>query len=204
MKGSLFVISAPSGAGKTTLAGSLTAKLSNLVFSVSFTTRGPRPGEIDGKDYHFTSEKEFRRKIEAGEFLEWAEVHGRFYGTDRLQTEKLLSEGFDVLLDIDVQGAAQVRDSPVESVSVLILPPDYQTLRTRLLKRGTEDEATLSRRLANAAEEVRRYREFDYVVVNEDRVLASEELVSIFRGERARTRRQEDRVRGIVETFPAQ
>lgn len=203
MRGSLFVISAPSGAGKTTLAESLTKKLQRLVFSVSFTTRASRPGEVSGKDYRFTSEEEFRRKIDAGEFLEWAEVHGSYYGTSRAETEKLLDEGYDVLLDIDVQGAAQVREASIDSVSVLILPPDYETLRTRLLKRGTEDAATLERRLTNAAVEVGRYREFDYVVVNEDRVLASEELVSIFRAERSRTERQEARVRGIVDTFPA-
>lgn len=143
-RGGLFVISAPSGAGKSTLVARLTAALPELRFSVSWTTRPPRPGERDGVEYHFVDEAAFRAKIPRGEFLEWAEVHGRLYGTGRAETLAVLNDGLDILLDIDVQGAAQVRLSGLEAESIFVLPPSYAALRERLAGRGTEDPQALS------------------------------------------------------------
>lgn len=202
MRGTLFVISAPSGAGKTTLSAPLTSRIDNLVFSVSWTTRAPRAGERDGFEYHFTRAETFRRMIDEGRFLEHAEVHGRLYGTGREETLRVLASGRDVLLDIDVQGAEQVRRSGLSSYSVFILPPSYRELRERLEGRRTEDEASLSRRLDNAANEVRRYHEFDAVIVNDDRERAARELEDLIRGVATRRREQLRRAEAIVRGFP--
>ncbi|RUM88612.1 MAG: guanylate kinase, partial [Thermovibrio sp.] len=156
LKGLLIVISAPSGTGKTTLVHMLLKEFPDLEFSVSYTTRPPRPGEVDGRDYHFVDRKTFERMIEEGDFLEWAEVYGNLYGTSRTQVLKALNEGKDVILDIDTQGALQVKKNFPEAVLIFILPPSLKELERRLRNRGTDDEETIERRLKTAREEIRR------------------------------------------------
>ncbi len=185
-KGLILVITAPSGAGKTTLCRLLIERL-GFEFSVSHTTRPPRPGEVHGRDYYFVSREEFERMIERGEFLEWAEVHGNLYGTSVKELEKAFSEGRDLLLDIDVQGASKVKAKlGREATFVFVLPPSFEELERRLRARGTEDEGTLRRRLSRAKEEVLFAPWFDYVVVNDVLERAFEDLVSIVRAERLR------------------
>jgi guanylate kinase len=202
--GTLFVISAPSGTGKSTLARRLMESVPGIAFSVSFTTRPRRAGEESGREYHFVDDDRFDAMVAAGGFLEWAPVFGRRYGTGREATDARLATGIDLLLDIDVQGAAQVRASGRDSVSIFILPPDYATLESRLRGRGSEDPADLAARLLEARREAMGYDLFDYVVVNADLEAASQELVAIVRAERARVSRRKGRVMEILDTFPAQ
>ncbi len=199
--GRLVVVSAPSGAGKSTLIRRLLDALPRLSFSVSWTTRAPRRGEVDGVAYHFTDEATFRAKIERGEMLEWAEVHGRLYGTGRDETRAALAAGNDVVLDIDVQGAAQVRRCGVPALSVFVLPPSYDALARRLTGRRTETEQACALRLRNAAREVGDWREFDYVVVNDDLEAAAAELVAIVRAARATRERRADVAAAIAAGF---
>jgi len=199
----LFVISAPSGTGKSTLSRRLLESVPGLQFSVSFTTRPRRAGEESGREYHFLDETRFDGMAAAGEFLEWASVFGRKYGTGRKATEDALAAGHDLLLDIDVQGAALVRKSGLPSVSIFILPPDFATLEDRLRRRGSEDVADLGVRLREARREAMEYDQFDYVVLNADLEEASGELASIVRAERARTARRRGRVQDVIATFPA-
>jgi len=163
-----LVLSAPSGAGKTTIAHRLRAARGDVVFSVSATTRPPREGERDGVDYHFVAEDEFRRMIAAGELIEWAQVHGSFYGTPLRNVLHAQARGEYLLLDIDVQGARQIRQRVPQAVLVFVLPPSGETLVRRLTGRGSEDDARVQRRLRNALEEIRAAPEFDNVVVNDD------------------------------------
>jgi guanylate kinase len=199
--GTLVVIAAPSGAGKSTLVDRLLLRVPDVSFSISSTTRAPRRGEVDGVAYHFIDETKFRAKIEREDFLEWAEVHGHLYGTGRSETLAQLHAGRDVLLDIDVQGASQVRASGLPALSVFILPPDADTLRDRLVKRATESPDALARRLARAREEVAEFGTFDYLIINDDVDAASEELVSIVRAARCRRDRRTARAVAIVGTF---
>ncbi len=199
--GTLFVICAPSGAGKSTLVARLLEAVPGLVFSVSWTTRPPRPGEVDGRAYRFTDEPGFRARIAAGEFLEWAEVHGRLYGTARSDVDQALAAGRDLLLDIDVQGAEQVRRSRLPSVSIFILPPDRATLEARLRGRATENEAALARRLGNAAREIARWPEFDYLVVNDELERAAAELTAIVVAARRARSSMAERAAAIARTF---
>jgi len=188
-----LVVSAPSGAGKTTLCRKLIAKDPLISFSVSYTTRPPRPNERNGTDYFFVSKETFQKMIDEGAFLEWAEVYGNFYGTAKAQVENAIKEGKDVLLDIDVQGAFQVREKlGRDAVLVFVLPPSFETLFQRLKARGTEDEMTLRKRLAAAKEEILRAKAFDYLVLNDNLEEAFEELYSILRAERQKTFRRED------------
>lgn len=201
-RGTLFVISAPSGTGKSTLARRLTESVPGLVFSVSFTTRPRRAGEQNGRDYEFVDDARFDAMVAAGGFLEWAQVYDHKYGTGRSATEAVLASGTSLLLDIDVQGARQVKASSQDAVSVFILPPDYATLKGRLTRRGSEDPAALSLRLGAARREAMEYDRFDYVVVNADLEDAASELTSIVRAESARTARRRNRVNKILSTFP--
>ncbi|OAQ20385.1 guanylate kinase [Thermosulfurimonas dismutans] len=184
--GLLLVISAPSGAGKTTLCRLLIER-AGFSFSVSHTTRSPRSGEVEGRDYYFVDRKTFEEMIRKGEFLEWAEVHGNLYGTSWEEVNRRLSSGQDLLLDIDVQGASQVRKRlGSRAIFVFIMPPSLEELERRLRGRGTEDEITVARRLARAREEMNYASWFDYVVVNDEVERAFEDLLAIVRAERCR------------------
>lgn len=201
--GTLFVISAPSGAGKSTLVGRLVKAVPGLVFSVSWTTRAPRPGEVDGVAYHFTDETAFRQKVARGEMLEWAGVHDRLYGTGRAETLAALSAGIDVILDIDVQGAAQVREAGLPATLIFVMPPSYEALVARLASRSTETEDERRLRLRNAAREIRQWPLFDYLVVNDDLDAAADELIAIVRAARARLAARTAQAETIVAGFPA-
>ncbi|HDO29805.1 MAG TPA: guanylate kinase [Desulfobacteraceae bacterium] len=194
-RGILLVLSAPSGGGKTTFLKKVMAGLPGLVFSVSHTTRKPRPGEQDGRDYYFVSRQEFEsiRDRHPSGFLEWAEVHGNLYGTSRAAVEQRLGGGRDVILDIDVQGAAQIRQS-ADPVTVFIAPPSLAELEARLRGRGTENEQTLALRLENAKQELAAMDLYDYLVVNDRLDEAVESLRSIIIAERCRRRRTVDGV----------
>ena len=202
-RGTLFVISAPSGTGKTTLARRLLESVPGLSFSVSFTTRPRRAGEVHGREYEFIDDARFDAMVAAGGFLEWAHVFDHKYGTGLAATEAVLATGANLLLDIDVQGARQVRASGKDAVSVFILPPDYASLAERLARRGSEDASALSLRLREARREAMEYDRFDYVVVNADLEDACSELTAIVRAESTRTTRSRGRVNRILSTFPA-
>ncbi len=165
-KGSLFIVSAPSGAGKTTLCRMLVSSLANLKFSVSYTTRRARPDEMNDRDYTFVSREDFLRMADAGEFIEWAEVHGELYGTSKKRVRELLDEGNDVVLDVDTQGAMQIRERYNEGVYIFILPPSLEALRKRLEKRMTDSREEIGRRLRRAITEIKTFREYDYVIIN--------------------------------------
>jgi guanylate kinase len=178
--GQLFVISAPSGAGKTTLIQQVMTRFPQVSYSVSHTTRPPRPGEIDGKDYFFVTEQTFTRMIQAGEWLEWARVHAHYYGTSRPFVEKQLAAGSSLLLDIDVQGARQIMDAGLDPVTIFILPPSIEELRQRLETRGTDSAQTIALRLENAKKEIALTHLYQYVVKNVDLTTAADQLCTIF------------------------
>lgn len=201
MKGILFIISSPSGGGKGTLIREVLQAVPNIGYSVSFTTRAIRDGEIHGKDYFFVSVEEFEKLIEQGEFLEYAKVHGNFYGTSLRQVEKEISAGRDIILEIDVQGAETIQRLMPEAVGIFILPPSFQILRERLVRRQTESDADLMIRLKNSKGEVQRYEEFEYVVINDEIEKATLNLQSIILAERQRRERQTASVEQILETF---
>ena len=200
-RGRLFIVSSPSGGGKGTLIRHVLKSVPGISYSISWTTRPRRAGEIDGVHYHFVSEDEFSEMRERGGFLEWAVVHGNFYGSARSVVEQELDEGHDIILEIDVQGAATVRAAARDAVSVFILPPSFAVLRERLRRRGTEEPATLALRLRNARDEVRRYQEFDYVIINDDAQRAARQLAAVVYAERARRSRQEWIARRVVASF---
>lgn len=177
------VLAAPSGTGKTTIARALVEREADFAFSISATTRDPRPGEVDGVDYHFVDPARFREMIEAGEMAEWAEVHGRMYGTPRRELDAAAARGVHAVLDIDVQGAEQLRSAVPEAIHLFVLPPSADEMLARLTARGTETEAQIERRLRSALEELGRVREFDSVVVNSDLESAIAETRAIVRGE---------------------
>ena len=186
----LIVISGPSGAGKTTLIRTLLATVADLAFSVSATTRSPRPTETDGVDYYFLTASGFRERMKTGDFLECAEVYGHWYGTLRGEVEQLLASGKDVVLDIDVQGAAQVRSTGCDAVFVFVMPPSLCQVRERIDARGTEDERTRDRRLKHAPVEVAARAAYDYVICNDRKEDAAGQLAAIVCAERCRTNRQ--------------
>ena len=197
----LVVVSSPSGGGKGTLIRRVLKAVPNLGYSVSFTTRAARVGEIDGRDYFFVSEEKFKEMVEEGAFLEYARVHGNLYGTSRTQVERELSEGRDIILEIDVQGATSVRSLVDDAVSIFILPPSFEILRARLERRGSERPSDLALRLRNSRGEVEHYREFQYVIINDDAELAASQLASVIYAERARRERQEEAALRVLATF---
>ena len=191
--GSLFIVSAPSGAGKTTLVGKLMAADAAVTHSVSFTTRAARPGEVDGVNYHFVDVHRFLAMRENGDFLEWAEVHGNFYGTSRPWLQQQMDQGHDVLLEIDWQGAEQVRKIFPECVSIFILPPSLAELERRLHGRGSDSAVVIARRTAAAIGEMRHVHEFDFVIINKELELALADLLAAVRASRLRFALQRER-----------
>ncbi len=187
-QGLLFVVSAPSGAGKTSLCRAITDSLENLVHSVSYTTRTPRTGETDGRDYHFVSQERFRQMIQVGDFAEWAEVHSNLYGTSRRVLDDMIAKGVDVILDIDTQGAKQIRSRYTSAVYLFIMPPSLDILEERLRGRKSDREDEIKKRMARSREEIRDYAVYDYIIVNRDFDRALLELRSIVLAERCRTR----------------
>jgi guanylate kinase len=188
-RGALFVVSAPSGAGKTTLCRELRVRVPELAYSISVTTRQPRPGEIDGVDFQFVDEAHFRDMVATDEFAEYAEVHGHLYGTRALTIERALASGTDVLLDIDTQGAAQLQRHAPEAVLIFIVAPSMAELEQRLRERRSNNEADIRRRLARAHDEIAMWRRYDYLIVNRDVKEALDQLEAIIVAERARTSR---------------
>jgi len=198
----LLVVSAPSGCGKTTILRQLLVQDKNLAFSVSTTSRPPRPDEVEGRDYFFVSKKRFEDGIESGEFLEYAMVHGNYYGTARTRVREMLSAGKDVILDIDVQGAMQLDKLwPDDLASVFILPPSLAELRRRLVSRGTEDAETVRRRLANARGELKQAHHYRYLLINDlldDAVSGFRQIIS---AERKKSRRNQNFLTGLLAEF---
>lgn len=203
-KGVLLVISAPSGTGKSTLVRELLSRMEGVEFSVSFTTRPPREDEEDGRHYHFIRRERFQAMIEAGEFLEWADVFQEKYGTGRSVTLEQLSAGQDLILDIDIQGGRQVRASGIDAVSVFILPPDYSALEFRLRSRGSDSDQQVAARLSRARREAEEVRYYDYVVVNDDLDSAVGQLMTILAAERLRVGRRQSATLEVLSTFPAE
>lgn len=197
----VFVISAPSGSGKSTLVGELLKKNLNLLFSISYTTRLPRGKEKPGQNYYYISREEFERRIAQDEFLEYAEVFGNYYGTHRSVLDQARAQGKDLVLDIDVQGARQLKSRIPDAVSIFILAPSRKILEQRLRDRGEDSDEVIRRRLREAAEEIRNYAFYDYIVVNREVEIAVDTLASIVKAERVRRIRQEDQIRPILETF---
>lgn len=193
MPGTLFIVTAPSGAGKTTLVSGLLERDSLVKLSISYTTRAPRAGEEDGRHYHFVDVSTFRQLRDKGEFLEWAEVHNNYYGTSKGWLEAQISAGKDILLEIDWQGAQQVRKVFPKAVGVFILPPSVEELERRLRGRGTDSEEVIARRVLAARGEMRHVAEFDYVIINEDLPTAIDDLVGVVRASRLRYANQEAR-----------
>ncbi len=203
-RGTLFVVSSPSGGGKGTLIRRVLEVVGNLSYSVSYTTRGPRPNEVNGREYFFVDPATFEEMIAGGEFLEWACVHGNFYGTSRRQIAEKTGAGADMILEVDVQGAASVRQLLMDSVSVFILPPSFAVLRERLCARGTDTPESLELRLRNAPNELRKYSSFDYVIINDEVERAAAQLASIIYAERARCVRQEPLVEQVIKEFTSE
>jgi len=201
IKGNLIIISSPSGGGKGTLIREILQTVPDIGYSISYTTRAIRPGEKHKRDYYFISREEFNEHAERGELLEFAEVHGNFYGTHRAVVENMIDEGRDVILEIDVQGADLVMMKMPEAVSIFILPPNYEVLRERLIGRATETEDDLALRLSNSVREIGYFEKFRYVVVNDEIAAATERLRSVILGERQRRTRQMDAVKDILDSF---
>ncbi len=197
----VFIISAPSGSGKSTLVRRLLDTVPGLMFSVSYTTRPPRGNEKEGESYHFVGREEFERMLGGDEFLEWAQVFGNYYGTHRCVLERARTAGCDLVLDIDVQGARQLKGKIPEAVSVFILAPSRPVLEARLRARGEDREEVILRRLREAADEIRKYKDYDYVLINRELAEAEATLASIVRAERVRRTRIEDQIKPILETY---
>ena len=200
-RGLLFIVSAPSGAGKTTLVGRLVEHTPQLKMSRSYTSRRAREGETDGVDYNFVSRTHFEGMIAAGHFLEWADVFGNLYGTCAADTEALLAAGQDVVLVIDVQGARKVRQRGIETTAIFVMPPSFDVLEQRLRGRSKDSEADIQRRLRVARDEVASFVEYDYVVVNDELTAAVDRLRGIVIAERARLNRMRSNVEEIVRSF---
>ena len=197
----IFIVSAPSGSGKSTLVRHLLANVPGLTFSVSYSTRAPRGNEVEGESYHFVSRAEFEKMAGLDEFLEHAEVFGNYYGTHRRALEQAQEQGKDLVLDIDVQGARQLKSKIPEAVTIFILAPSREILEQRLRTRSEDSDAVIRRRLRDAANEIRNYSAYDYVLVNNELAQSDEALAAIVRAERVRRRRMEEQIRPILETF---
>jgi len=191
-KGVLIVISGPSGAGKGTICKKLIEKNKNIYLSVSATTRSPREGEIDGVNYYFITKEEFERRVKENGFIEYAEVHGNFYGTPRVNVDKMLEEGKDVILEIDIQGALQVKENFKEGIFIFILPPSMEELKRRIIKRGSETEESLMTRFKNAYKEINYVSKYNYAVVNDTLELAVAKVEAIIAAEKCRVDRIKD------------
>jgi guanylate kinase len=199
--GNLFIITAASGAGKTSLIKALLAKDAHLKLSISHTTRNPRPGEVNGVDYHFVDDATFLQMLGEARFLESAEVHGARYGTSQSAVEAPLKAGSDVILEIDWQGAAQVRRLYPQAISVFVLPPSIETLAHRLKNRGQDSQETIVKRLAAAREEMRHVSEFDYVTINDDFEVALQDISAIIRAQRLASSVQLQRYASLIQTL---
>jgi guanylate kinase len=197
----LIVVSSPSGGGKGTLIDRVLKTVPDVSYSVSYTTRAPRPTEQNGREYFFVSTAEFEEMIGRGEFLEWANVYGYLYGTHQGQVERERAAGQDIILEIDVQGAASIREKIEDAVSIFILPPSFELLRHRLVARGTDSPADLERRLRGAPAEVEQHKDFNYVILNDDINRASQQLAAVIYAERARRERQEARLQDTLADF---
>ena len=193
MNGLLFIVAAPSGAGKSTLVKALLAEDPDLVLSVSYTTRTPRPGEVNGREYHFVDRASFQRMLEAGDFLESAEVHGNWYATSQKQIADIRAAGHDVVLEIDWQGAQQVRRLFPDAISIFLLPPSLDELERRLIHRAQDSEEVIARRVAAAREEISHAAEFDYVIINKDFDAARRDIAAVVRAARVTQARQSAR-----------
>jgi guanylate kinase len=200
-RGMLIVVSSPSGGGKGTLIDRVLQTVPGVSYSVSFTTRSPRAGEQDGREYFFVSTAAFEEMVQRGEFLEWANVYGYLYGTNRQQVERERDQGRDIILEIDVQGAESIRRLVTDAVTVFILPPSFEMLKSRLVARGTDSAEDLQRRLRGAPAEVEQYRNFQYVILNDDINRASAQLASVINAERARRERQEMCLKDALANF---
>lgn len=204
VRGNLIIISSPSGGGKGTLIKEVREMLLDLGYSVSHTTRPQRFGEENGREYFFVTKEDFQRRINGGDFLEFAEVHGNLYGTSIAESEKVFRTGKDMIVEVDVQGAIQIMERLDDtSVSIFILPPSFVVLAARLTARATEDQAELNTRLKNSFNEVEQYSKFKYVIVNEDVYAASRQIASIIVAERQRLDRQTGTIQGILNSFDA-
>ncbi|HJS57726.1 MAG TPA: guanylate kinase [Vicinamibacteria bacterium] len=199
----VIVVSAPSGAGKSTVLARILEEMAGVRFSVSHTTRAPREGESEGVHYHFVSRTAFEELKRTGQMLEWAVVHEELYGTSQAEYARARHEGLDLLLDVDVQGAAQVRMKMKDAVSIFILPPSFEALERRLRGRGSESEAVIAQRLKTAAEEASLYGEYEYVLVNDDLDRCVESMKCVIRAARCRSSRTDGEARRILSTFPA-
>ena len=200
----LIVVSSPSGGGKGTLIDRVLKTVPEVGYSVSYTTRPPRAGEQHGREYFFVSTDAFEQMIREGEFLEWANVYGCLYGTSRTQVARERTAGRDIILEIDVQGAASIRELTNDAVTVFILPPSFELLRDRLVKRGTDSPEDLERRLLGAPGEVQQYKHFSYVILNDDINRASAQLAAVIHAERARRERQEPSLKEALADFGRQ
>ena len=199
--GNLIIVSGPSGAGKSVLVTNALRSLPHLKFSVSYTTRAPRGKEQNGVEYFFVDRAGFQSLIQSGDLLEWAEVHGNYYGTSRTFVDNLLAQGEDVILDIDVQGARILRQKRTDAVGIFVLPPSYQVLRDRLQRRSLDDTIVIEQRLKIAREEIHHYTEYDYLIINEDLGAAAQELQSIIISARCRIQAKMHSARSIFATF---
>ncbi len=201
MSGILFIISSPSGGGKGTLIKEILNTTEDIGYSVSYTTRKMREGEFHGRDYFFVSVEQFKDLIEKGEFLEFAEVHGNFYGTSIRQIRQETERGRDIILEIDTQGADSVKENLPEAVGIFIMPPNFEVLKNRLINRQTESAEDLMIRLRNSKSEVNHYKSFEYVVINDDKTAAASELRAIITAERLKQVRQTAKIEAIINTF---
>lgn len=201
MRGTLYIVAAPSGAGKSSLVNAVLSRETGIVLSISFTSRKARPGERHAQHYHFISKEEFETMIGNGDFFEHALVHGDYKGTAKQSVEPQLAAGKDVLLEIDWQGARQVREKLPDSISIFILPPSKDALETRMRNRGQDSEEVIKQRLANAREEMSHYNEFDYVIVNENFDAAVSELRAIFQAQRLKCDSQQQRHAELIKNL---